>query len=195
MKWRPAGNADIAVGLNLNGTADDWQYLRDATVAGQTQYFFGALRQVTTSMNVRANVTARPTLSFQLYVEPFVSAGHYVEYKRVSAPRATLYDDRWDVFGPDRLIRTGANVAVDLDRNGVSDVDLGNPNFTVLSFRSNAVLRWEYRPGSTIFLVWQHGRSGYNGDGNFDFSRNFGDLFRTQAENTILLKVNYWLSP
>ncbi|MSR07070.1 MAG: hypothetical protein EXR93_08405 [Gemmatimonadetes bacterium] len=195
IRWRPAANANVQLGPSFNWTADDWQYLKAAPLGGVTKYFFGALRQTTTSMSLRADLTAKPTLSLQLYAEPFVSAGHYGEYKQVTNPRAAAYDDRWDVFGNDRLILNGDDVSVDLDRNGVADVGLGNPNFTVLSFRSNAVLRWEYRPGSTIFLVWQHGRSGFNGNGVFDFSRDFGNLFQTQAENTLLLKVSYWLSP
>jgi hypothetical protein len=73
-------------------------------------------------------------------------------------------------------------------------VALANPDFTVLSFRSNVVLRWEYKLGSTIFLVWQHGRSGGDSDGRFRFGERLGDIFRSEGENVFLVKVNYWLS-
>jgi hypothetical protein len=112
----------------------------------------------------------------------------------VANPRAATYAQRFDVFGADRLIRNGDNVGIDLDRDGTTDFDLGSPDFKVLSFRSNVVLRWEYRPGSTIFAVWQHGRNGESHNGRFNYGPDFGDIFRSAAENTFLVKMNYWLS-
>ena len=85
-------------------------------------------------------------------------------------------------------------MTIDVAGDGQPDVTLGNPDFTVLSFRSNVVLRWEYQLGSTIFLVWQHGRSGSDTDGRFRFGDRMGDLFRSPADNVLLVKVNYWLS-
>ncbi|MBI4420215.1 MAG: carbohydrate binding family 9 domain-containing protein [Gemmatimonadetes bacterium] len=194
VSWRPATNMDFSLSPEINWTSDDWQYLQATDVLGQREYFFGGLRQTTLSTTFRGNVTLRPTLTLQIYAQPFVSAGHYVDYKRVADPRAPRYEDRLEVLGEDRLLRGNGEVSVDLNRDGTPDVALGNPDFTVLSFRSNTVLRWEYRPGSTVFVVWQHGRSGFSRDGRFDFSRNFDDLFRSEPENTLLLKVNYWLS-
>src|SRR6185503_9651830 len=136
-----------------------------------------------------------PTLTLQIWAQPFVSAGHYVDYKRVSNPRAARFADRLEVFGNDRLIRSPeGDVSVDLDRDGTADFDLGDPDFTYLSFRSNTVLRWEYRPGSTLFLVWQHGRSEGSSEGQFQLSQNLRDLFGASSENTLLVKVNYWIS-
>ncbi|MBI4501940.1 MAG: hypothetical protein HY700_12370 [Gemmatimonadetes bacterium] len=193
--WRPAANIDLSWSPGLEWHSDDWQYLADADVLGQRTYFFGGLRQTTLGMHFRGNITVTPTLTLQIWAQPFVSAGRYVDYKRVSNPRAARFDDRWDVFGTDRLIaNAGGGVSVDLDRDGTADYDLGNPDFTYLSFRSNTVLRWEYRPGSTIFLVWQHGRSDGSSDGRFQLSQNLGDLFAAPSSNTIMLKVNYWIS-
>ncbi|MEE8115997.1 MAG: DUF5916 domain-containing protein, partial [Gemmatimonadales bacterium] len=126
--------------------------------------------------------------------EPFVSAGRYNEYKQVADPRAARYEDRFDTFGADRLIVDNGDVSVDLDRDGTADIEIGNPNFRFLSFRSNAVLRWEYRPGSALFVVWQHGRTGFANNGRFDFAQGVGDLFRQPGENTFLVKLNYWFS-
>jgi len=157
---------------------------------------FARIDQTTVAMTFRANVTFTPTLSLQVYGQPFVSAGRYSSFKRTSAtPRAAAYADRWDVFGADRLIRTtDGDVAVDFDRDGTADVDLGNPNFTVTSFRSNVVLRWEYRAGSTLFLVWQQNRNGYASDGRFTVDGAARSLVGTMPENTFLVKLNYWLS-
>jgi hypothetical protein len=73
-------------------------------------------------------------------------------------------------------------------------VTLANPDFTVLSLRSNVVLRWEYSLGSTLFLVWQHGRSGFDPDGRFRLGSRVGDLFEAPATNVLMIKLNYWLS-
>ncbi len=85
-------------------------------------------------------------------------------------------------------------IGVDLDRDGNSNIFIGQPDFTVLSFRSNVVLRWEYMLGSTLFLVWQHNRSDANSLPNFDFTTNLGSIFTAPATNTFVVKLNYWLS-
>jgi hypothetical protein len=78
----------------------------------------------------------------------------------------------------------------------------GFPDFTIRSLRGNAVLRWEYRPGSTIFVAWQQNRSSAltwfdagPDAGRFDFGRDRSALFSTRPDNVLVLKVNYWLNP
>jgi hypothetical protein len=195
LEVQPAANVNFSFSPEWNVNNDDWQYLDAPDVLGGPQYLFGELKQRTISASIRANVTLTPALSFQFWGQPFISNGDYLEFMRVTDPRAPRYQDRWDVFGTDRA-RTDAdgNVTLDLDADGVTDVDLGNPDFRVLSFRSNAVVRWEFRPGSTLFLVWQHGRSGFSNDGRFDLDRGFGDLFRSPASHAFLVKASYWFS-
>ncbi len=191
---RPASNVDLRLGPELFRQFDSWQYLQSADVAGVPHYLFGELEQTTLSMTFRGNVTFTPELSLQLYAEPFVSTGNYVGFNEVADARAASFADRFSSFGPDRLTVEDGNVTVDVDRDGVTDVDLGNPDFTFLSFRSNVVLRWEYKLGSTIFFVWQHGRSDFNTNNRFRLGPSFGDIFSAPAENTLVVKVNYWLS-
>ena len=83
---------------------------------------------------------------------------------------------------------------IDIDGNDTTDVTLDNPDFSYLSFRSNVVLRWEYRPGSTVFVVWQQNRSGFSSDGRYRFGDATRNLFDTRPENVFVVKVNYWLS-
>jgi hypothetical protein len=91
-------------------------------------------------------------------------------------------------------IDEGGNVSIDVNGNGQPDVDLGNPNFTALSFRSNAVLRWEYRAGSTLFLVWQHNRAETLPIGQFDVGSGARNLANAAGANTLLVKLSYWLN-
>jgi len=192
--WRPATNVDLSLSPSLSRNIDRWQYLDTEDALGSTHYLFGELEQTTVNMTVRGNVTFTPELSLQLYAQPFVASGDFTGFKRVSDPRAARFADRFEVFEADRLMVQAGEVGVDLDRDGQVDLDLGNPDFSYLSFRSNVVLRWEYLLGSTLFLVWQHGRSYDNHDGTFNLGSSLDQLFRSDARNTFVVKLNYWLS-
>ena len=193
--WRPAANIDLTASPGINWNRDEWQYIQRADVAGNDEYVFGDLQQTTVSMTLRANVTLSPTFSLQTYVEPFVSAGRYESFRRVVSPRAARFWDQFEDFDDQQVIDTDGEIGLDFDRDGVADTDIGNPDFTFLSFRSNLVLRWEYSLGSTVFLVWQHGRTGFNSQGRFNVRSSLSDLFAADQENVFLLKVNYWISP
>lgn len=194
ISWRPVENVDLGVSTSFSRKFDGWQFLRQADVLGETHYVFGELNQSTVNMTFRADVTFTPNLSLQVYAQPFVASGHYRAFKRVADPRASTFAGRFDLFGADRLQLSGDRVRVDLDRDGTADLDLGTPDFTVLSLRSNVVLRWEYLPGSNLFLVWQHGREHSLADGSFSVLSRLSDLWSAAGTNTLLLKINYWLS-
>src|SRR5574341_1855060 len=194
ISWRAASNVDLSLSPSLSRSTDRWQYLDTQTALLSTHYLFGELEQTTVNMTVRGNITFTPDLSLQVYAQPFVASGDFTNYKQVSDPRAEGFADRFDVFGTDRLILQDGDVGVDLDRDGLADIDLGNPDFSYLSLRSNVVLRWEYVLGSTLFVVWQHGRSDSNHDGTFNLGSSLDQLFRSDARNTFVVKLNYWLS-
>jgi hypothetical protein len=126
------------------------------------------------SVTSRINWTASPTLSLQVYAQPFVSGGDYSDWREVIDPHNRSYDAQFAPFT-------------------MAGSDPGG--FNVKEFRSNTVLRWEYRPGSTIFVVWQQGRSQQGVDGgSFRFSRDYRNLFSAHPNNTLLVKASYWFS-
>jgi hypothetical protein len=167
-------NLQLEISGDWNKNNNDTQWLgnfKDA--AGNTHYAFAHLEQVTTSLGLRADYTATPTLSFQLYASPFVSRGTYTNPRELSAnPRASSYADRFQAYSPP----AGASAA-----------------FDVKQLRSNSVLRWEFRPGSTLFAVWTHGRDGFDSKTNRSWPTEYKDLFDLHPANTFLLKVAYWL--
>jgi hypothetical protein len=121
-------------------------------------------------MTARVNYTITPTLSLQLYAAPFVSSGDYTNFYRLADGRAEQFATRY------------------------ADYAYGdNPSFNYRSFRTTNVLRWEYKPGSSLFVVWQQGREDEADYGGFKFSRDFGRVFRTPASNVFLVKMSYWL--
>jgi hypothetical protein len=169
---RPSTAFSAQLGIEYGINVNDSQWVRSVHDAGATRYVFGRLDQTTTAITTRVNYTLTPTLSLQVYAQPFVSAGVYDGYKELVAPRADAYLDRFAPFAYD-----------------------GNADFNVLSFRTTNVMRWEFRPGSTLFVVWQQGREGFTQRGDYSFGRDFGDVFSTPSRNTLLVKMAYWLNP
>ncbi|HEX4936513.1 MAG TPA: DUF5916 domain-containing protein, partial [Gemmatimonadaceae bacterium] len=155
---------------------DDQQWIGNygALFSDTTHYTFAHLDQTTLSMTGRVNFTVSPTLSLQLYTQPFVSTGDFENWRELRDPRAARYRDRYRPYG------------------GTRSPD----GFSFKQFNSNAVVRWEYRPGSTLFVVWQQGRLRDQVAGRgFDFVRDYRDLFRAHPDNTLLVKVAYWVNP
>ena len=134
---RPTASLSAELGFRWNSNKDDAQWIEKVEEGVNAHYVFGRLDQTTVAMTTRLNYTITPNLSLQLYGEPFVSGGHYEHYKELVAGRARRHVDRYAPFAH------------------AEDAD-----FSVLSFRTTNVLRWEFKPGSTLFVVWQQGREG-----------------------------------
>jgi hypothetical protein len=188
LRFRPSGRATFSVGTNLNWNHDDNQWV-DSFGGERADYLFARIEQTTVGVSFRGEYAFTPTLSLQVYAEPFVSAGSYGEYKRVADPRAGRHAERFQAL-PWRT--AGDEILLDVDGDGV-DESVARPDFNFKQFRSNTVLRWEYRPGSALFLVWSQGRDHAVGDGSFDLRRDAGDLFGAEAENVFMIKASYWL--
>lgn len=164
-----------SLGVNYSRDINDSQWRANFGVSGidTTHYTFAKLDQKTLSMTTRLNYTATPNLSLQFYGSPFISAGEYSNWREMNDPRAEKYDDRFKPF--------------------LGHGDPGGFNFK--EFRSNTVLRWEYRPGSTLFLVWAQGRQSQAITNDFSFGRDLQNVFDTHPNNTFLVKLSYWFNP
>jgi hypothetical protein len=156
---------------------NDTQYFGTFTDSAAAPHFtFAHLEQKTLSVTGRLAYTFTPSATLQVYASPFVSKGTYSDVREVGLPRAGAYEARYQPY---------ADPAVAGDPGG----------FNVREFRSNVVFRWEYRPGSTLFLVWSQGREdSAEAEGPKSFGGDLGDLFRQRANNTFLVKVSYWFA-
>lgn len=199
--YRPSAQVNLSVRPNFIRRSNTWQYVTQTDAAGERQYLLSHLNQRTLGLTTRLNYTISPTLSLELYAEPFVSAGEYDGFKRVTDPRAAAFADRFrSLDGALSYDARSDAYAADLDGDAESDLFFANPDFSVKQLRSNAVLRWEYRPGSTLFMVWSQGRSRWGDDGSFGLGRDLGRLFGMEsgydvpATNVLLIKLNYWLN-
>jgi hypothetical protein len=153
---------------------------------------FAHLEQNSLSMDTRFNVTFSPTLTLELFIQPFIASGAFRDYNEFAAPRTS----RRLVYGRDMgtVADSGGIVTVDADGPGpAASYSFSDPTFTFRSLRGNAVLRWEYRPGSTLFVVWTRQGSSDVARGQIAFGEDAGALFRGPSANIFLVKVNYWL--
>jgi hypothetical protein len=131
-------------------------------------------------------------MTIQYYGMPFVSAGSYRDFKRITNSRSKDMNARYQPFGGNAVYdKAGAQYVVDENGDGAADYAFANPNFNFRQFRSNLVLRWEYVPGSALFLVWSQGRTASLMDGSFDYGRDVRGLFDTHPENVFLVKFSY----
>jgi hypothetical protein len=172
VNWRATSSMTLNLGLRYSINHDDSQWVENLDPGdGVTRYVFGRIDQKTVSITTRFNYTMTPNLSLQVYAEPFVSAGDYSNYKELVDGRAKDYADRY---------RPYAYTA--------------SADFNIRSFRTTNVLRWEYKPGSQMFIVWQQNKSDYQDYGDFNFSRDFGGVFNAPSNNVFLVKFSYWLN-
>jgi hypothetical protein len=171
VSWRPRSGVVVSASLGYNKGQSDSQWIENQTIGAVTHYVFGHLDQTTVSLTARVNYTIRPTLTLEIYAAPFVSSGAYTNFKELKNGRAAAYEDRYAPYAY-----------------------ASNPDFNYRAFRSTNVLRWEYRPGSALFVVWQQGREDSVSDGRFQFGQNLSDLFARPATNVFLVKFSRWLN-
>ena len=169
--WRPNTSLQIQTSLTYNANVSDAQWVNNLETADGPRYVFGRIDQKTMGITARLNYTLGPTLTLQIYARPYVSVGAYTNFKSLADGRAEAYADRYAPYDY-----------------------RANPDFNYLSFRTTNVLRWEYRPGSALFVVWQQGREDATSQGPFQAGRDLGNAFTAPATNVFLVKFSRWLN-
>jgi hypothetical protein len=157
-----------------------------------SRYVFGQLNQKTLSASLRMNWTFSPNLSLQLYGQPLISSGDYSQFKELAQPKSYAFH----VFDPAFTTVSGDDISVDPDGSGAAaPLTFSNPDFNFKSLRGNAILRWEYRPGSTVYFVWTQSRSQSETIGDLQLGRSLGKLWAEKADNIFLMKFSYYWNP
>jgi hypothetical protein len=193
VSYRPLNTLVLSMEPYYSHISNNLQYMDSKTYGGNTRYIFGQLEQNVIGMSFRANLTLSPNLSIQYWGQPFIATGIYSEIKVIDDALADAYEDRFHVFDSKQIecYKDEGYCMIDENRDGVSDYSVDYPDFNVKEFKSNLVVRWEYRPGSVIYLVWSEGRSGYDEYGDFAFGRDFSNLFNIYPEDIFLIKFSY----
>lgn len=160
----------MSFSLGYNPQVNDRQYVDEVWDSGKMHYVFARVDMKVTYLTTRLNYSFTPDLSIQFYGMPFIAAAKYTNYREVINPEAQKYEDRFQSYAWE-----------------------DNDDFNFKEFRSNLVVRWEYKPGSTIFFVWTHNQSDvHEEDGSFQFGRDMRRLFNSESDNVFLVKVNWW---
>jgi hypothetical protein len=193
---RPQPHWDVAVGPSYSRDISEAQHVRrvadpSATHTFGARYVFASLDQSTLAVETRLNYTFSPTLSLQVFAQPLLASGAFGELKEFARPGTfdfLVYGRDIGEVEDDLVYPSGRH-------EGAVSFPLPRQDFNIRSLRGNAVLRWEWRPGSTLYLAWQQTRSGFLPTGDFDLRRDAGAIFATSPDNVLLVKVSYWLNP
>jgi hypothetical protein len=200
VEYRPSTSLTLSAGPDYSRNRTAFQHVGqydDPTATGTfgSRYLFGSLDQTTLSANLRANWIFSPRLSLEVFAQPFVSSGEFSEVHAL----AEAGEGEFLTYGEDgasTMVEAAGDITVDADGAGAAPSHtFGNPDFTFASVRGNAVLRWEYLPGSTLFFVWTQDRSYGDGNGSFEPGNTFRDLFDRQATNIFAVKATYYWRP
>jgi hypothetical protein len=194
LRWRLAPGSVVSAGPMFERAMNSWQYVATVATAGEPRYIVGEIHQTTVGAQVRADHTFTPELSFQLYAQPFVSAGAYRLFRVLGDPQAKRFAERFVAIPAERLEKHEGRYEADLNADGVPDARFADPSYSTRQLNVNAVLRWEYRPGSAILLAWSHDRDAFGGDGRFRFADDVRRLMRASADDVVMLKASLWLS-
>jgi len=193
VRYRPSNAVSIRLDPGYSYSRDKLQYVETVDYNNGSRYIMAGLDQHVFSASIRVNINLGPDMTIQYWGQPFLFAGNYRDFKYAANTLANNFTERFHLYAGDELSYDAENDSFDIDENkdGIVDYSIDNPDFNFFQFRSNLVFRWEFIPGSTMFLVWSQGRTGSNELGDFDFNRGMKDLYRVYPEDVALLKISY----
>jgi hypothetical protein len=193
LTYQPFNAFTISLNPNYAINKSKTQYVTETDFNASPRYIMAELDQKTLSASIRLNYTINPNLTIQYYGQPFISKGNYKAFNRVTNPTAAKYNDRISIFNSNQIAFDAPNDTYNVDENadGTVDYKISNPDFSVVEFHSNLVVRWEYIPGSEIFLVWSQGIVGNASPKDDLFSGLNAQVFGSKPDNIFLIKATY----
>lgn len=191
---KPTNYLVFSISPGISRSFDELQYVARRGFNGSDRYIFASIDRKTLNTSFRINLNLSPDLTLQYWGQPFIATGKYYEHKYIVDPLAGDYHDRFSTYTDNQITLLDNQYYVDEDDNGVVDYSFRNSDFNVREFISNLVVRWEYNPGSSVYLVWSQNRNSYNNTGILNVADDLGDLFDPTAEkphNVFLIKFSY----
>ena len=179
--------------LHLTGKfnySQNWDELQYVTTQLNDNYIVGRMAQRTYGLTMRLQANITPDISLQWNGAPFTSTAYYDNFKKAVNPESRIRDDRFHRFTSDEISFSDNTYTV---QNGFSNYSFKNPDFNFNEFRSIVVARWEYRPGSTLYFVWEYSMSNRTGFYLPGWDHNLDRMFGLPATNIVMVKLNYFL--
>lgn len=167
LTYRPSSSVRLLLSGTRSEAIDNQQWVSnvaDEAAAYGSHYVFSTIDYDVTALTMRMDWGITPRLSLQTYIQPFLAVGHYYGFKELAEAGTQNYK---------------------------AYTYTGNPDFNTKSFKANVVLRWEYMPGSLLYLVWTQNRSNYDNPGDYRFGRDIRSLFNEWSDNAVFVKLTY----
>lgn len=191
--YQPTNALSISFYPEFERNPNKTQYVTETSYNGIPRYINAEIDQQTLSASLRLNYTINPNLTIQYYGQPYISRGTYKNFNYVLDPVAEDLNDRINLFNNNQISFNNLSDAYLIDENldGFTDYEINKPDFSYVQFRSNLVIRWEYIPGSEIYLVWSQGVTG-SGDPSEHLFRSLDEqIIGQEKDNTFLIKATY----
>ncbi|GAB1452319.1 hypothetical protein MASR2M47_23750 [Draconibacterium sp.] len=190
--WLINNNITVSSYTGFTKEINNSQYVKQKTVNGKKDYVVGKIARETLYTTLRVEYFITPELSLQYYGSPYASIGKYDAYRKVNQSKSKDLNERYNPL----FILEGndGDVLVDENGNELLDFNTENPDFNFQEFRSNFVLRWEYKTGSTLYFVWTNTSSNYENQYNPSIIESFSNISKVKAQNAFMLKFSYWFS-
>jgi hypothetical protein len=193
ISYRPVNFISMSLAPHFDNRYSGFQYVETVTDNDVDKFIFADIQQKTFSLTARIDITISPDFTVQYYGAPFISAATYNNYKKVADPIAENYDDRFNIYNESehQYFEADELIGFSEEANGVYDYYIDFPDFNYQQFRSNLVLRWEYKPGSLLYLVWSQDKTDAVSDGTFNLGNDIKNMFKIKAQDIFLIKFSY----
>jgi hypothetical protein len=197
LSYRPIDNLTISAEPEWSRTVNEMQYVTTTSMWSMIElsyprYVFASIDQKILGMSLRVDYSITPDLSIQYWGQPFFGSGKYTDFKMITDPVADEFNNRYHIYTPAQISFSDGLYSINEDLTGGTDYSFENPDFNVSEFLHNLVIRWEFLPGSTAYLVWSQNREYYTESGLFDFRQQSKDLFvHNKPFNVFLIKFSY----
>jgi len=194
--YKPTNFIYFTLSPGFNPSFTELQYVTRINAEGSDKYIFASIDRKTISTSFRINFNLNPDLTLQYWGQPYIASGKYHDHKFILDPMADNYRDRFHTYTPQQKTFDAEdnNYSVDMNMDGTPEYTIENKDFNFQEFLSNLVIRWEYNPGSSLYLVWSQTRSFSNESGVMRYFSDLGDLFNRDNDvphNVFLVKFSY----
>ena len=192
--YKPTNYLVLSFNPGFSKSYNELQYVTYRNFNNTDRYIFASIDRKTFNASFRVNLNLSPNLTFQYWGQPFFATGRFYNHKFITNPMADRYTDRFQTYSQSQISLDGSKYNIDENLSGTTDYGFDKSDFNVQQFLSNLVVRWEYSPGSSVYLVWSQTRSSYNNSGNLNLSDDLGNLFNTEdnkPHNVFLIKFSY----
>ncbi len=195
LNLRPSNRVSLSGQVSYQTNVDNLQYAATVESGSGTQWILGRIAQDTWAFTLRANLSITPELTVQYYGSPFIGTGRYSAFKKATDTLATSNADRFHLYAPGEIAYEPTTNRYRASEASGTAYAFENPDFSFRQFRSNLVVRWEFKPGSSFYAVWSQGRTDSLPAWESSFSSNWDALWRLRPDNVFLVKISYWFSP